>query len=110
MVGFIMYGRDKFEDKAGQYWIIRLMVAAQNQRKGFAEAATLEAIRRMLSFRDCDYISVSTGVGNTPAEQLYIKCGFVKTGEVTEGQTQLVLDPRKDRREALTNDVIPMQN
>ncbi len=38
MVGFVMFG---FDPDEGQYYLVRLMIDAQHQGKGFGKAATL---------------------------------------------------------------------
>jgi diamine N-acetyltransferase len=106
MAGFIMFGHDKTEDKAGQYWIIRLMVAEGFQNQGIGGQATHLAIRKMLGYRDCEYISVGTGTMNSVAERFYLKCGFIKTGEVCGGETQFRYKETKPRGDANLNEVL----
>jgi diamine N-acetyltransferase len=106
MIGFIMLGHEKHEDKSGQYWIIRLMIEKDWQRNGFGEAATRMAMEKMAAYRDCEYICVGTGTANLSAEKLYLKCGFRKTGEIVEGETQFIYDNRSDCTTPIRNDVI----
>ena len=95
MVGFIMYGHDKHEDLPGQYYLIRLMIAKNEQRNGYGRAATLIAIERMKSYRDCSYIDVGAVVGYEASLQLYLNCGFVKTGEIFGREIQLRIEVKK---------------
>ena len=83
MVGFAMYGRDP-ED--GSYWIVRLMVDAQLQGKGYGRAATQALLGLMRELPGCDEVRLSHVPQNVGAEQLYLDLGFEKTGIVEEGE------------------------
>lgn len=83
MVGFVMYGFD-FDDN--NYWISRLMIDARSQGKGYGRAAMEEVIRRLKEKADCKEIAISYEAENLAAEKLYLSLGFIKTGEIIEGE------------------------
>jgi diamine N-acetyltransferase len=83
MVGFAMYTLDPDD---GKYWVHRLMVSAESQGKGYGRAA-MEALIEILEEKpDCDEILISWVPENTAAEKLYENLGFVKTGEIEDGE------------------------
>jgi diamine N-acetyltransferase len=81
MVGFTLYGRDP-ED--GSYHIVRLMIDAKYQGKGFAKEAMRELIKQLKEMPDCREVFLSYVPGNLAAERLYLGLGFQKTGKVDE--------------------------
>ena len=81
VVGFALYGRDL---DTGAYWIVRLMIDAAHQSKGFGKAATRTLIDKMKAQPGCTEIYLSFVPGNSPAEGLYRSVGFEPTGEVNE--------------------------
>ena len=88
MVGFIMYGFD-YDD--GNYVVLRLMVDARRQGKGYGRAAMLEAIRQMRMEPDCRQVALSYAPANKVAERLYESLGFRRTGEVISGENVMRL-------------------
>jgi diamine N-acetyltransferase len=80
-VGFVMYAYSRDDEK---YYLVRLMIDAQYQGKGYGKAATLEVIRRMSEIEDCSSIYLSFVPENTGAEKLYSSVGFERTGETSE--------------------------
>jgi diamine N-acetyltransferase len=83
MVGFIMYG---FDAKDGRFYLERLMIDEKFQGKGYGRAATLEVIERLKENADCKEIYLSFYPENTNAERLYKSIGFVRTGEISQGE------------------------
>ncbi len=81
MVGFVMFG---FDPDEGQYYLVRLMIDAQHQGKGFGKAATLAVIEKMKQIEDCREIYLSFVPENTGAEKLYSSVGFERTGRISE--------------------------
>jgi diamine N-acetyltransferase len=88
MVGFTMYGRD---ERDGSYWIIRLMIDAAYQGRGYGRAAMIEVIRQLKEKPDCREIRISFVPENKAAEQLYLNLGFERTGWIEEGEVVLRL-------------------
>jgi diamine N-acetyltransferase len=84
LVGFIMWGLDPDEAEP-QWWIIRLMVDAQYQKKGYGRAAMQDALAclREKGARD---VLVSFEPNNDVARSLYRSLGFADTGQVLHGE------------------------
>ena len=87
MVGFTMIGR-KGEDVC---WIMRLMVDARYQRRGYARAAMEEVIQRLRGDPGCREILISYHPENIAARDLYLGLGFESTGLIDEGELVLRL-------------------
>lgn len=83
LVGFVMYSRDS---EKLRYWIVRLMIDARWQGKGFGKAATLVLIDLMKGLEDCSEIFLCVVLENTSAQKLYSSLGFERTGEIDEGE------------------------
>ena len=89
MVGFTMY---RFDGASGTGYIDRLMVAADQQRRGYGRAAMSEVIRRLRETPGCLRIRTSFKPTNEVADVLYHGLGFRRTGEVDEGEVVAVLE------------------
>jgi diamine N-acetyltransferase len=88
-VGFAMYGHDAGADR---WWIIRFMIGAGQQGKGYGRAA-LQALSALMTERHgCRQISLGYVPGNAIAERLYAGAGFVPTGEIEDGEVVAQLD------------------
>jgi len=83
MVGFIMYD---FEPREHRGYISRLMVAAEHQGQGHGRDAMQQVIERLCANPDCREIQTSFEPSNSAAEGLYASLGFVRTGEVSDGE------------------------
>ncbi len=83
MVGFVMYGR---EAETGYDWIIRLMVDARYQGRGYGRATMLEVLTILQQLPDSKGIRISYSPKNRAAERLYQQVGFGATGEVEDGE------------------------
>ena len=88
-VGFVMYCD---WTKRGEYWIFRLMVAADQQGKGYGREAMRLLIERMREEFHCRSIFISFEPDNAAAEGLYRSLGFLPTGEMVENETVYRLD------------------
>ena len=88
-VGFLMYS---YWDEREFYWLIRLMIAADQQGKGYGRAAMLQAIQLIRRQPECSSISLSFEPENTNAKRLYTSLGFMPTGEILEGEIVYRLD------------------
>jgi diamine N-acetyltransferase len=82
-VGFTLLGRD---EESGVDWIIRFMIAAEQQGKGYGRAALQAIIAHLRAKPTCTDIGLSYVPGNSLAESLYQKVGFVATGEVEDDE------------------------
>ena len=88
-VGFLMYD---YWDERKEYWIARLMIAADHQGKGYGRAAMLLAIQLIRGQPGCSSISLSFEPENSNAQRLYASLGFKPTGEILEGEIVYRLD------------------
>ena len=88
-VGFLMYS---FWDERESYWLLRLMIAADHQGKGYGRAAMQQAIQLIRGQPGCSSISLSFEPENATAERLYTSLGFKPTGEILEGEIVYRLD------------------
>ena len=83
MVGFAMYDTSDYE-------IIRFMIDARYQGKGYGRAAMQLLIEQFEREHAHPSTSLSFVPGNTAAEQLYASVGFRKTGEIIDGELVMV--------------------
>ena len=84
IVGFALFGRDE----TGRWWIMRYMIDAQHQGKGYGTAALPVLIDLMVERHGCVEIFLDYSPGNDVAERLYARMGFVPTGEVEGGEIE----------------------
>lgn len=85
MVGFLMWGTDS-DEPSGDYWIVRLMVDQQYQGKGYGRASMVQILDELKVRPDCKTIKISYHPDNVAADRLYASLGFVKTGEILDGE------------------------
>jgi diamine N-acetyltransferase len=78
-VGFAMTGQDP---PTGQWWIVRLMIGAAHQGKGYGAAALAALVAEMTERHGCREIFLCYVPGNAAAERLYARAGFKLTGEM----------------------------
>lgn len=78
MVGFTMYGPDDEDDR---FWLIRLMIAEDQRRKGFGREA-IKLIIDEVRQKGVPEIVLSTHPDNFKAIKLYESMGFIDTGEM----------------------------
>ncbi len=83
LVGFAMYGRDT---DTGFDWIIRLMIDAQQQGKGYGRLAMHALLARIQAQPDCHEIYISYEPTNEVAARLYASLGFEPTGVIEDGE------------------------
>lgn len=83
MVGFAMYG---FEGEPLRWWIVRFMIGAEYQGKGYGRAAMLALIELLKQQPNCDAIYLSFVPANETARKLYASLGFEDTGEVEDDE------------------------
>ena len=88
-VGFLMYV-DWAERQ--QLWIFRLMIAAEQQGRGYGQAAMRLAIERMHAIPGCRQIYISYEPENQAARALYASLGFNITGEIEGGEEVACLE------------------
>ena len=92
MVGFVLfsyYAADEDYPK-NSWWIERFMIGQAYQNQGFGSQGLTASIKWFLDQVQAKELRISSVPGNTIAEQLYEKHGFVKTGEQVSGETVLL--------------------
>ncbi|HEU5434118.1 MAG TPA: GNAT family N-acetyltransferase [Thermomicrobiales bacterium] len=88
-VGFAMIG---YDDETKSWWIIRFMIDAAQQGRGYGTAALPALIALMRERHGCDAILLGYEPGNDVAARLYARVGFVPTGEIEDGEIIARLD------------------
>ncbi len=83
LVGFALFGRD---DETGRWWIMRYMIDAQHQGRGYGTAALPMLIDLIVERHSCGEIFLGYDPGNDVAERLYARMGFAPTGEMVGGE------------------------
>jgi len=78
LVGFAMCGYDSDEKKS---WIIRFMIDAAHQRKGYGREALTKLIRMLFEKHEDADIRLCVEPENEIAIKLYEEFGFIATGE-----------------------------
>lgn len=92
VVGFLMFGQDI---DTGDWHIVRLMIGAPYQRRGYARAALRQLISQLGQRADCNAIMIAYMPDNIAAERLYSSLGFQHTGEYDdEGEVLMRLTLR----------------
>jgi diamine N-acetyltransferase len=79
LVGFALFGRD---DETGRWWIMRYMIDAPHQDRGYGTAALPKLIDLMFERHGCGEIFLGYEPSNDVAKRLYARMGFVPTGEM----------------------------
>lgn len=87
-VGFLMYA---FDNKDASYWICRLMIDRYFQGKGYGLEAMQQVVKEIRKRPNIDHVKLSINPYNLSAEKLYARLGFVKTGEIVEGEEVMCL-------------------
>jgi len=88
LIGFAMYG---FDGETSNYWICRLMIDHTAQGKGYGKEAIGLILEEIKQMEGCDAIYLSTEPENEKAIKLYESFGFVKTGQINEGEAEMLL-------------------
>ena len=85
MVGFLMYRPMDFG--VGRVWAIyRLMVAHDQQGKGYGRAGMVALLERLRAIPGYNAVLISFVPDNDAARKLYASLGFTDTGEVDDGE------------------------
>ena len=79
LVGFTMYGP---EPETARWWIMRLMIDARFQRRGYGRAAMLALIELMREQNNSPSVVFGVDPANHSAIRLYESLGFMATDEV----------------------------
>jgi diamine N-acetyltransferase len=92
-VGFFMYALN-FDGKQFQAFIVRLMVDAAHQGKGYGRFGMETMIEAFWGMEQVKEVAISYEPENDAARKLYASCGFVETGEMMGDEVQAVLKLR----------------
>jgi diamine N-acetyltransferase len=84
-VGFVMYGQYHHEGQ-DLWFIFRLMVDKNQQRKGYGRAIMEQAIERMKTLPNSETLYISFLPENSAAKNLYAGLGFEDTGVMDEDE------------------------
>ncbi|MCB9450541.1 MAG: GNAT family N-acetyltransferase [Anaerolineaceae bacterium] len=85
MVGFLMYRAADY-GLAKVWWIDRLMVGAQYQRRGYGRVGMELLLERLQATPGYAAALISFVPGNDAARNLYASLGFTDTGEIEDGE------------------------
>ena len=96
-VGFVMIGCTPLHEGGRPDWHVwRLMIDADQQRRGYGRAAMQQLIDWVRSKPECCELRISFGPDNEPARALYTNLGFIDNGEIFEGEVLLRLKIRDE--------------
>jgi diamine N-acetyltransferase len=82
-VGFVMLHVDAAKP---EYWVWRLMIGADHQRKGYGRQAMEQVIGHVRALPDARELLLSIVKGDGSPAPFYESLGFEFTGEVSEGE------------------------
>lgn len=89
-VGFLMYGLN-YEHPKQQAFIIRLMVDAKHQGRGYGRFGMEKMLETFRVDERIRAVGISYEPENEGARKLYAKLGFEETGEMIDGEVVAVL-------------------
>jgi len=88
LVGFTLVDSRPYSDD-GCHWILRFMIAADYQGRGYGCAGMGKVIEFITFMKDVRAIRISFVPDNEAARRLYLKLGFLETGEIDNGEIVL---------------------
>ena len=94
LVGFALFGRD---DETGRWWIMRYMIDARHQGRGYGTAALPGLIDLIVERHACSELFLGYEPSNEVASHLYARMGFAPTGEMAGGEIIARLDLTRSR-------------
>ena len=97
-VGFVMISDGITSDDPtllGPYYLWRLLVDSRHQGHGYGSAAIDLLVDRLRSRPDAEVLLVSCHLGPATPIPFYERYGFVRTGQVHEGEPVLALPLRR---------------
>ena len=89
-VGFIMYVVPSIDQD--DYWIYRLMIDKNHQKKGYGKIAMQQVIDIIKQDKDYNKVYISFEPNNLIAKTLYERLGFISTGKIEDGEIVYVLN------------------
>lgn len=89
MVGFSMHA---VTPEDNQLWIVRFMIAAEHQGKGYGTLALRKLLARLaVEHRDREHANIGYHTQNSAAERLYLAAGGERMGAAPWGGDELVI-------------------
>ncbi|HSP30066.1 MAG TPA: GNAT family N-acetyltransferase [Ilumatobacteraceae bacterium] len=85
VVGFLMLEIDPRDENGRPFWLWRLMIDADHQRRGFGRAALDLAVEHV-RLLGADELYTSWVPGDTGPEPFYMEYGFEPTGEIDDDE------------------------
>lgn len=85
MVGFCAFGK---HPENGTVWIVRYMVGAQFQQKGYGRGGLRVLLKHLRQEYDCSSVFLDVAPGNDRVIRFYEGAGFKDTGE-TQGHSKI---------------------
>ena len=79
LVGFVMFCMDVDDE---EYWIYRVMIDINHQKKGYGTAAIINVVDRVKADKKHSKIYLSFDPENKIAKKLYEKLGFIPDGRI----------------------------
>ncbi len=92
-VGFLMFGRDDEDVKEPAPWLIRFMIDARYQGKGYGKEALKLTLEAMTLTYPGEPIYLSTNPNNQAGIAFYEAFGFVSTGSIQHDELVFVRPP-----------------
>ena len=85
IVGFVTLAYDDGTENPSQYWVLHFFIDARYQGQGYGQEA-LELLLEEVKARHpaCQVLRLTVHPENVPAQHLYTKVGFLRTGERLE--------------------------
>jgi diamine N-acetyltransferase len=93
-VGFVMISDgipDGYPEYLGPYFLWRLLIDARRQGRGFGMAAVDLVVEYLRTRPNAHTLLTSVVPGPTSPIGFYLRCGFVPTGQVFDGEDVLAL-------------------
>lgn len=91
MVGFAMLGVDTEDETDKRFWLIRFMIAAGEQYKGYGKEAMKLIIEEVRKNNHSELV-LSTNPDNEKGIRFYKSLGFETTGTIQDGEEVFILD------------------
>jgi diamine N-acetyltransferase len=88
-VGFLMLRHDYPGPR--EYYLLRLMIAAEHQGRGYGTAAIRRLVEHVRALPGATALRTSYDLGEGNAGPFYARLGFVATGETNGDEVELLL-------------------
>jgi len=92
-----------FRTNSENFWLVRLMIDAEYQGKGYGKSATQAMIEKLNKEFECQGGYLSFVPENLKAEKLYSSLDFKRTGETDESGEVIMRFKSTDNRQPTTD-------